>query len=45
MADAPELAPDTAAPDDGALRHHGDAEVAPGLLDFAVNVQGEAPPS
>jgi histidinol-phosphate aminotransferase len=45
MADAPGLAPDTAVPDDGALRHHGDAEVAPGLLDFAVNVQGEAPPS
>jgi histidinol-phosphate aminotransferase len=26
------------------LRHHGDVEAAPGLLDFAVNVQGEAPP-
>jgi histidinol-phosphate aminotransferase len=26
------------------LRHHGDAEAGPGLLDFAVNVQGEAPP-
>ncbi|NLE80284.1 MAG: threonine-phosphate decarboxylase [Rhodococcus sp.] len=27
-----------------ALRHHGDAEAAPGLLDFAVNVQGDGPP-
>ena len=27
------------------LRHHGDAEVAPGLLDLAVNVRGAAPPS
>ena len=44
MADAPELAPDTAAPDDGALRHHGDVDAAPGLLDFAVNVQGGGPP-
>ena len=26
------------------LRHHGDADAGPGLLDFAVNVQGEAPP-
>ncbi|RVW05575.1 Rv2231c family pyridoxal phosphate-dependent protein CobC [Rhodococcus xishaensis] len=26
------------------LRHHGDAELAPGLLDFAVNVQGDGPP-
>jgi len=26
------------------LRHHGDADAAPGLLDFAVNVQGETPP-
>ena len=26
------------------LRHHGDAEVAPGLLDLAVNVRGTAPP-
>ncbi|GGL27148.1 cobyrinate a,c-diamide synthase [Phycicoccus endophyticus] len=25
-------------------RHHGDAEVAPGLVDLAVNVRGEAPP-
>ena len=26
------------------LRHHGDAELAPGLLDLAVNVRGTAPP-
>lgn len=26
------------------LRHHGDAEADPGLLDFAVNVQGDGPP-
>ncbi|WP_280234376.1 Rv2231c family pyridoxal phosphate-dependent protein CobC [Nocardia cyriacigeorgica] len=26
------------------LRHHGDVEARPGLLDFAVNVQGSAPP-
>jgi histidinol-phosphate aminotransferase len=38
------------APDDkeadglAALRHHGDVEAEAGLLDFAVNVQGEGPP-
>lgn len=26
------------------LRHHGDVEAAPGLLDFAVNVRAERPP-
>ena len=26
------------------LRHHGDAEVSPGLLDLAVNVRSTAPP-
>lgn len=26
------------------LRHHGDADAAPGLLDFAVNVRGGVPP-
>jgi histidinol-phosphate aminotransferase len=26
------------------LRHHGDADAGPGLLDFAVNVQGDGPP-
>ena len=26
------------------LRHHGDAEATPGLLDLAVNVRGTAPP-
>ena len=28
--------------DHAALRHHGDVDAAPGLLDFAVNVQGAA---
>ncbi|MGQ0773257.1 MAG: Rv2231c family pyridoxal phosphate-dependent protein CobC [Pseudonocardiales bacterium] len=27
------------------LRHHGDVDAAPGLLDFAVNVRGEGPPT
>lgn len=27
------------------LAHHGDRELAPGLLDLAVNVRGEAPPA
>ncbi len=27
------------------LRHHGDAEVGDGLVDFAVNVQGVGPPA
>ncbi|NKX90063.1 pyridoxal phosphate-dependent aminotransferase [Nocardia coubleae] len=27
------------------LRHHGDVEARPGMLDFAVNVQGTAPPA
>ena len=26
------------------LRHHGDVDAEPGLLDFAVNVQGTGPP-
>lgn len=26
------------------LRHHGDVDAMPGMLDFAVNVQGSAPP-
>jgi histidinol-phosphate aminotransferase len=26
------------------LRHHGDVDAAPGLLDFAVNVRGQGPP-
>ncbi|MFD4368246.1 Rv2231c family pyridoxal phosphate-dependent protein CobC [Rhodococcus sp. NPDC058521] len=34
----------TEAADVEALRHHGDAETGPGLLDFAVNVQGTRPP-
>ncbi|MGM7644340.1 pyridoxal phosphate-dependent aminotransferase [Nocardia sp. JW2] len=30
--------------DPAMLRHHGDVEARPGMLDFAVNVQGTAPP-
>ncbi|GAA1777017.1 Rv2231c family pyridoxal phosphate-dependent protein CobC [Streptomonospora arabica] len=38
-------APDRAAAEGGpGLRHHGDAETGPGLLDFAVNVRAGAPP-
>lgn len=29
---------------DHMLRHHGDVDAAPGLLDFAVNVAGDGPP-
>jgi histidinol-phosphate aminotransferase len=32
------------APPDVDLRHHGDAELAPGLVDLAVNVRADAPP-
>ncbi|RMI29542.1 Rv2231c family pyridoxal phosphate-dependent protein CobC [Nocardia stercoris] len=31
-------------PDRELLRHHGDADTGPGMVDFAVNVQGTAPP-
>lgn len=31
--------------DDVDLRHHGDRELAPGLVDLAVNVRGDAPPA
>lgn len=34
----------TESADMDALRHHGDAETGPGMLDFAVNVQGAGPP-
>lgn len=30
---------------DRMLRHHGDVDAAPGLLDFAVNVRGDGPPA
>ncbi|HKS50555.1 MAG TPA: Rv2231c family pyridoxal phosphate-dependent protein CobC [Pseudonocardiaceae bacterium] len=30
---------------DQLLRHHGDVDAAPGLLDFAVNVRGGRPPA
>lgn len=30
---------------DQMLRHHGDVDAAPGLLDFAVNVRGSRPPA
>jgi histidinol-phosphate aminotransferase len=30
---------------DQLLRHHGDVDAAPGLLDFAVNVRGGQPPA
>ncbi len=30
---------------DHGLRHHGDIDAEPGLLDFAVNVQGDGPPA
>ncbi|WP_051026781.1 Rv2231c family pyridoxal phosphate-dependent protein CobC [Nocardia higoensis] len=31
--------------DHALLRHHGDVDARPGMLDFAVNVQGSAPPA
>jgi histidinol-phosphate aminotransferase len=31
-------------PDPDHLRHHGDVDAEPGLLDFAVNVRGTGPP-
>ena len=33
------------APDPDPLRHHGDADLVPGGLDFAVNVRGSGPPA
>ncbi len=40
------MPPEPATPDDAHdLRHHGDAELDPGLLDLAVNVRGTAPPA
>ncbi|WP_394358673.1 pyridoxal phosphate-dependent aminotransferase [Nocardia canadensis] len=31
--------------DSAMLRHHGDVDARPGMLDFAVNVRGTAPPA
>lgn len=31
--------------DHAKLRHHGDVDARPGMLDFAVNVRGSAPPA
>jgi histidinol-phosphate aminotransferase len=36
--------PTTPEPTTPELRHHGDVDAEPGLLDFAVNVQGAGPP-
>jgi histidinol-phosphate aminotransferase len=36
---------DQLTPQRALLRHHGDVDAAPGLLDFAVNVRGDAPPA
>jgi histidinol-phosphate aminotransferase len=45
LPDGPGALPDADAEgEDRTLRHHGDVDAAPGLLDFAVNVQGNAPP-
>jgi histidinol-phosphate aminotransferase len=41
MPPSPEVAPSTAEMD---LRHHGDQEVEPGLVDLAVNVRRTGPP-
>jgi histidinol-phosphate aminotransferase len=32
-------------PSDAALRHHGDVDAVPGLVDLAVNVRAETPPA
>ncbi|PTM87330.1 Rv2231c family pyridoxal phosphate-dependent protein CobC [Dietzia psychralcaliphila] len=40
---APEHLPE--GPSWDALRHHGDAELVPGGVDFAVNVRGDGPPA
>ncbi|MDN4505509.1 Rv2231c family pyridoxal phosphate-dependent protein CobC [Dietzia maris] len=42
MSEKPGQGPDPASW--AALRHHGDAELVPGALDFAVNVRGSGPP-
>jgi histidinol-phosphate/aromatic aminotransferase/cobyric acid decarboxylase-like protein len=44
VADDAAAAPD-AAPQDVDLRHHGDAEATPGLVDLAVNVRAHTPPA
>lgn len=44
-ATTPEYDPESDDPGWDPLRHHGDADLIPGGVDFAVNVRGEGPPA